>query len=193
MRQQLKHGFPLSQAGFTLVELLVSIVILLVGIVAAAQLVATAIDFNLRNRYDSTGLIVAQRQLEQMVRQPLTVKGGASVTDYNFTDTDGVVCYIGAVPNPETAPPTQAAPGPVQSGCPVVNGFMGFAAPCTATGYFKVVNAGANSYDVRWNVVTIYGNNNGKIGPVQKRITIAARATSGRFLSPTSLSVLVGP
>ena len=61
----------LAQAGFSMVELLIAIVILLVGVVAVAQLVPTAIQSNTRNRYDSTGLILAQRQLDLMTTQDI--------------------------------------------------------------------------------------------------------------------------
>ena len=45
-----------SQRGFTLVEVLMAIVILLVGIVAVAQLVPASISSNSANRNDSTSL-----------------------------------------------------------------------------------------------------------------------------------------
>lgn len=60
-----------GQAGFSMVELLIAIVILLVGVVAVAQLVPAAIQTNTRNRYDSTALILAQRQLDLMTAQDI--------------------------------------------------------------------------------------------------------------------------
>ncbi len=52
-----------AAAGFTMIELLIAIVILLVGVVAVAQLVPNAIRSDFRNRYDSTALILAQQQM----------------------------------------------------------------------------------------------------------------------------------
>ena len=49
-----------AAAGFTMIELLIAIVILLIGVVAVAQLVPNAIRSDFRNRYDSTALILAQ-------------------------------------------------------------------------------------------------------------------------------------
>ncbi|MGB9459287.1 MAG: prepilin-type N-terminal cleavage/methylation domain-containing protein, partial [Candidatus Acidiferrum sp.] len=60
-----------SQRGFTLVEVLMAIVILLVGIVAVAQLVPASISSNSTNRNDSTSLVFAQRELDQFLSQPL--------------------------------------------------------------------------------------------------------------------------
>ena len=53
-----------KQRGFTLIEMLVATLIMLIGLVAAAQLVPFAIQLNTANRYDSTALVIAQRQME---------------------------------------------------------------------------------------------------------------------------------
>jgi len=71
LRSHARSSGQAGQAGFSMVELLIAIVILLVGVVAVAQLVPTAIQSNTRNRYDSTGLILAQRQLDLMTTQDL--------------------------------------------------------------------------------------------------------------------------
>src|SRR5277367_7096733 len=60
-----------NQRGFTLVEVLIAIVILLVGIVAVAQLVPASIGSNSTNRNDSSALVFAQRQMDQFLLQPL--------------------------------------------------------------------------------------------------------------------------
>ncbi len=185
--------YPSLEAGFSLVELMVAIVVLLVGIVAVAQLVPTSIDLNLRNRYDSSALIIGQRQLEQMVRQPLAVQQNAALPDYNFTDADGQACYLGALPVPATAPPNQPPPGPVQTGCAVTGGLIDFTQPCAVAGYFKTVSVGDYTYSVRWNVITVYGNDKGTIRPVMKQITLAGMGTGPRPLPPTTLSLMVGP
>lgn len=177
--------------GFSLIELIVAIVVLLVGVVAIAQIVPMAIDLNLRNRFDSSALIVSQRELEQMIRQPLTVKQNGAVSDYNFTDVEASACYLGTPPSPATGSSTAAPPSPSAAGCPVANGLIDFTVACNATGYFKTVTVAGANYELRWNVVTMYGNDSGTMRPVQKRITLAARSVA-RPLPPTSLSVLVG-
>jgi len=72
------------QAGFSMVELLIAIVILLVGVVAVAQLVPTAIQTNTRNRYDSTALILAQRQLDLMTAQDIRAGFPAAGANHYF-------------------------------------------------------------------------------------------------------------
>src|SRR5277367_4793023 len=60
-----------NQRGFTITEVLIAIVIMLVGIVAVAQLVPASIGSNSANRNDSSALVFAQRQMDQFLNQPL--------------------------------------------------------------------------------------------------------------------------
>src|SRR5580704_14859660 len=55
----------LGQAGFSLLEMLFATVILLVGLVAVAQLVPASILLNWQNRYNSASTVFAQRELDQ--------------------------------------------------------------------------------------------------------------------------------
>ncbi len=71
-----------SQIGFTMVEVLMAIGILLVGIVAVAQLVPASISSNSANRNDSSSLVFAQRELDQFLSQPLNM----SITPPSFID-----------------------------------------------------------------------------------------------------------
>src|ERR1700730_498877 len=82
-----------KQHGFTLIEVLVATVLLLVGIVAVAQLVPASLNANNGNRSDSTALVFAQRDLAQMLSQPLSSS--------SFTDATGNSCNLGnpAAPN----------------------------------------------------------------------------------------------
>lgn len=71
--------------GFTLVEMLIATVIVLVGLVAVAQLVPASVMMDANNRNDGTAMVFAQQQMEALREQPLT-----SLT---FTDLTGVTCY----------------------------------------------------------------------------------------------------
>lgn len=61
------------QAGFSLIELAIASAILLFGVAAVVQFVPKAMQSNLRNRYDSTAVVIAQRLLDQMMSQALNV------------------------------------------------------------------------------------------------------------------------
>src|SRR5690349_24733381 len=85
---------PKAEQGFSILELLLATVILLVGLVAIAQLVPATILMNYRNRTDSSALVFAQRQLDQMLDQQLIAT--------SFTDVLGNVCQLGN-PSPANA------------------------------------------------------------------------------------------
>jgi len=72
-----------GQQGFTLIELMIAIVVLVVGVVSVAQLVPAAIFLNSRNRFDSSSLVYAQREMDQFVNQAFIP------APYTFTDQQG--------------------------------------------------------------------------------------------------------
>src|SRR6266704_1165280 len=76
-----------SEWGFSILEMLLATIILLVGLVAIAQLVPASILLNYRNRMDSSALVFAQRELDQMLDQPMTVN--------SFVDALGNTCQLG--------------------------------------------------------------------------------------------------
>lgn len=70
--------------GFSLVEVLIATVILLIGLVGIAELVPASILINQKGRLDSTSLVFAQRELDQMLVHPLT--------DTFFFEGNGATC-----------------------------------------------------------------------------------------------------
>jgi len=59
------------QSGFTLLELAVATLILMVGIAGVVQLVPASQQSNFTNRVDTTAMVFAQREMDQMIAQPL--------------------------------------------------------------------------------------------------------------------------
>lgn len=162
-----------QQRGFTLVELAVSTVVFLVGVVAVMQLVPAALQSNLSNRVDTTSVVVAQRELDQMVKQPF-----ASVA---FTDADGNVCNLG-----NAATPNVVVGSPVIQYGEFVR--IDFAQPLVGGYNFQAadpLNPIEGGYDVRWAVITSV-NATGTV--VSKRFIVGARQNLGtRALAPVSL------
>src|SRR5260370_4980173 len=78
-----------SERGFSILEMMFATIILLVGLVAIAQLVPASILLNYRNRMDSSALVFAQRQLDQMLDQPMNPPSN------QFTDALGNICQLG--------------------------------------------------------------------------------------------------
>jgi prepilin-type N-terminal cleavage/methylation domain-containing protein len=150
MKGRERMNGPAGERGFTLVEMLMATVIVLVGLVAVAQLVPTSVMINANNRNDGTALVFGQRQMEAMRAQPLTAT--------TFSDLQGVYCPPGQTC--QLGDPTQAG---VVVGSPVVlsNANLAMidftAAPVTGYSftYTDPNDPFGASYDVRWAVITL--------------------------------------
>ena len=169
MRLSFKKPWRNKQHGFTLIEMVVATVVLLVGLVAVAQLVPVAIRLNAANRYDSTALVIAQREMEGMLNQPLA--------NSTFTDPQGLLCPAAAICNlGNPATPNQVV------GSPVVNvnnrPMIDFSAGQVANYNFTLTDPNdpsGISYDVRWAVITF---TNGPT-PTGKRLLVGVRRRGG--------------
>lgn len=170
------------QRGFTLTELMIASVVLLVGIVAVAQLVPASVMSNATNRNDSSAMVFAQRELNQFASQPL------SSTVY--VDGPGLPCNAGC----NLGDPTQASGTTV--GSPVVldlsnRPIIDFSAAQVAGYSFNYLDLNdpyGTTYDVRWAVITTVSN-----GAVSaKRFILGATKRGGNgFYLPVTLDTMV--
>jgi Tfp pilus assembly protein PilV len=171
------------QGGFTLVEMLMATVIVIVGLVAVAQLVPTSVMLNSNNRNDGTALVFAQRQMEAMREQPLNA--------ISFADPLGVVCPLGATC--QLGDPTQPK---VVVGSPVVlfenSAVIDFTAapvPGYSFTYSDPNDPTGTTTDVRWAVIT---NTNVARAVVSRRIILGVFRRGMRSLSfPITLDMMV--
>ncbi len=167
-----------SEAGFSLLEMMLATVILLVGFVAIAQLVPATILLNFRNRTDSSALVFAQRELDQFLDQPLFLT--------SFTDAIGNTCALG------NATPVNTVQG---SSLAVVNNQVvidftrtlvpnySFAIP-----YQDPSDPSGISYDVRWAVI-VTGNGS---TVSSKRFILGIRQQGGNgYFQPITLDTTV--
>lgn len=138
------------ERGFTLVELVIAIAVLLFGIAAVAQLVPLSIQSNMRNRYDSTAVVLAERLLNQMINQPITATQFTDVYDNNRVIALGSVAANGLTGNPIQV--VSAIPG---GSLNLVR--VDFTAAAVANYNFTYTDlnaAVAIPYEVRWSVIT---------------------------------------
>src|SRR6267142_1708759 len=169
----------MKQRGFTLVEVLVATIVLMTGVVAVAQLVPVAVTANNVSRRDSTALVIAQRELAQMMEQPL------SVFTFNDAFTPPNAISLGSAGAPGT---TVGSPVVVIANRPTINysvaqvGGYGFTTPVDAQDPYR------SQYDVRWAVIT---DGNGTKAS-SRRIIISARLLGGnRYSLPLTLDAMV--
>jgi Tfp pilus assembly protein PilV len=170
-----------AQVGFTLIETLLATVVMLVGLVAVAQLVPISLTINNTNRSGSTALVIEQRILEQMLDQPLTA---ATCSAPACPDALATTWNLGNSAAPRSV---------VGSGLTVVNNspaidFSAGQVPGYNFTYTDPNDPYGASYDVRWAVVT-YVNGSQITG---KRFLLGARQVGGLgFFVPLTLDTTV--
>src|ERR1700682_311479 len=168
-----------SERGFSILEMLLATIILLVGLIGVAQLVPASILMNYRNRNDSSALVFAQRELDQFLDQPLSIS--------SFTDALGNICQLGDPASPNVVLPSS-------SSVVVVNHqtLINFGAAPVANYSFTYLDltdpARNTAYDVRWAVI-VTGNGSTVYG---KRFIIGVRQQGGNgYFQPITLDTMV--
>jgi prepilin-type N-terminal cleavage/methylation domain-containing protein len=164
--------------GFSILEMMLATVILLVGLVAIAQLVPASILLNYRNRTDSSALVFAQRELDQFLDQPLV--------STSFTDALGNTCNLGNPAAPNTILPNSSTVIVINN-----QALINFAvAPVTnySLTYQDSSDPTGTTYDVRWAVI-ITGNGSSVSA---KRFILGVRQQGGNgYFQPVTLDTVV--
>lgn len=178
--QRLSTKSRSSQGGFSILEMLLATVILLVGLVAVAQLVPATILLNYRNRTDSSALVFAQRELDQMLAQPLNPTSSPP----SFYDAEGNLCYLGDPAQPNKLVGTNVLTlnnaAIIDFGSNVSNYNFTYQDP---------TDPSDTKYDVRWAVITT-GNG---ASANSKRFILGIRQVGGNgYFQPITLDTTVG-
>jgi prepilin-type N-terminal cleavage/methylation domain-containing protein len=172
-----------NEQGFSLLEMLLATVILLVGLIAVAQLVPATILLNYRNRTDSAAMVFAQREMDFMLDQPLS--------SGSFIDPLGVYCPLGNTCNLGTPSPQNQIQG---SPLVVVNNqtLIDFS---SSTGlanwsftYQDPNDPSGATYDIRWAVIVTGNGSNIS----SKRFIVGIRQVGGSgYFQPITLDTMV--
>jgi hypothetical protein len=156
--------------------MLIATVILLVGLVGVAQLIPASILLNDKNRLNSGSLVFAQRELDQMLEQPLPA--------LSFTDSNGHVCDLGNPGSPGTVVGSSVV---VINNQPMIDFSAGTVAGYNFT-YQDLNDPFRVTYDVRWAVITQVAG----ATPVSKRFILGVRQLGGtNFSLPVTLDTMV--
>lgn len=177
-----------SQAGMSLIELMIAMVVLVVGMLAALAMVMMAISTNNRNKLDTTGTMVAQMVIENIAAQP-----ASSVNPLQVTDCQGTVHTIatagagdpgaGADVDPDATAPF--SPGDIlwtQAYADIADDYKMQFVTCDDAGI-------ESTYEVRWNIRTVSGFT--KLVTVSSR-QIAATSDSPFYAQPVTLRTIAG-
>jgi len=167
--------------GFSILEMMFATVILLVGLIAVAQLVPASILLNYRNRTDSTALVFAERQLDQMLDQPLSAN--------SFTDALLNTCQLG---DPTVTNSVQGSTVTTFNNQPIIV-FNSPNPPLAPTNGYGFTYADPNdpsgtTYDVRWAVVITGSGGTAS----SKRFILGVRQVGGNgYFQPITLDTMV--
>jgi len=176
------RGTTSGQSGFTLMELLVATVIILVGLVAVAQLVPTSVLMNSNNRNDGTALVFAQHQMEALRAVVLSAT--------TFSDPRGVTCPLGNTCQlGDPAQPGTPVGSPVNtgSGSPIID-FSADPVDGYSFTYLDPHDPYGTAYDVRWTVIT---TTNGPITTGRRIILGVFRRGMRSAAIPVTLDTMV--
>jgi type II secretory pathway pseudopilin PulG len=171
------------EKGFSILEMMLATIILLVGLVAIAQLVPASILLNYRNRTDSAAMVFAQREMDFMLDQPLVAT--------TFNDVLGVYCPLGNTCNLGTPAPQNQV-----QGSPLVlfnnQTLIDFSNPVGLANwsftYQDPNDPTGATYDIRWAVI-VTGNGT---GVSSKRFVLGIRQVGGSgYFQPVTLDTMV--
>ena len=162
-------------------EVLLASVVMLVGLVAVAQLVPASLTVSNGNRSDSTALVIEQRVLEQILDQPLTA---TTCTAPVCPDAQGTTWYLGSAASARTV---VGSPVTLLNNSPAID-FGAGQVPGYGFNYKDPEDPYGTTYDVRWAVVT-YVNGAHVTG---KRFILSARQLGGNgYFLPLTLDATV--
>jgi Tfp pilus assembly protein PilV len=164
------------QRGFSILEMVIATGVLMVGIIAVVQLVPASLQSNLNNRVDTTATVIAQREFDQIISQPLT--------NPNFNDDEGKFISLG---NPST--PGIVVGSPIVPGAPAMIDFTAAPVAQYNVQYADPNDATGAIYELRWAVIT--NASNGVI--TSKRYVLGCRRinTPNAAVFPANLDTTV--
>jgi Tfp pilus assembly protein PilV len=124
-----KTNAPAAERGFSLIELMIASLVLIVGLAAVATMISYSLTSNLITKNETLALSLAERELERLkslsIDNALLAAGGSTVA------SNGKISY---------------------SGSPVAN----YSSAVTVTDAYQVGKSA--NFDVRWNVTDIATN-----------------------------------
>jgi prepilin-type N-terminal cleavage/methylation domain-containing protein len=172
-----------SEQGFSLLEMMLATVILLVGLIAIAQLVPATILLNFRNRTDSAAMVFAQREMDFMLDQPLI--------STSFSDALAVYCPSGDIcnlGNPSPQNQIQGSPLVVVNNQTLIDFSSSVGLANWSFTYQDPNDPSRATYDIRWAVIVTGNGTNIS----SKRFIVGIRqAGASGYFQPITLDTMV--
>src|ERR1700687_2688664 len=148
-----------GQSGFSILEMGVASALLMVGVICVVALVPARPRLNANNRGDTMATGIAQRELDQMLSQPLSTNA--------FLDTEGRTISLGGAGSP-------GAPVIMQGQMAQIDFTAGAVAGFSIPTYVDLNDPSRATFELRWAVIPQVSG--GKT--ISKRIIIGCRQTN---------------
>ena len=171
MRTRCRKAPAVQERGFSFLEMIIASGILLFGIVSVVQLVPASLKNNMNNRLDTMATAIAQRELDQMLNQPLTASA--------FTDTDGHAVKLSGPGSPGANVVMEGSAASIDFSTDISSVPAGFSAI-----YIDLNDPSRTSFELRW---AVYSQMNGAT-VISRRILVGCRrANSNTGVFPITL------
>jgi prepilin-type N-terminal cleavage/methylation domain-containing protein len=174
-----------NSRGFTLVELMLAMVVLVVGVLGGMTMVIIGVTRDNSNRVDTTATNVAQAVLEQISGAATNSNPVLTMTDCKQTDQTTSTLKV------------NTAPGGAQL---LSNGDVDFAGQTAASlnaNQYQITfvvcgnNGLQTSYDVRWHIDAVGAGGWGKLVTVSARQPFVATQSGMAMIRPVTLRTIV--
>jgi Tfp pilus assembly protein PilV len=179
-----------SEAGSSLLEVMIAGLVFTIGLLGSMGLIVTAIANNNRSRMDSTATLIAQRTMERIAAVPATAtatttpSSTVSITDCN-PDSSSASHSVNTLDSAGTGTGAPLSGGGIDFSASRVSGYwMTYYACQTSTGQQQ------GNYDVRWYVKTITANAKLVVVAAERKGKISRHGND--FMLPVSLKMIVG-
>lgn len=158
MRLRKQNAMSRQQGGMTLIELMIAMLVLAVGIMAAMGLVVRAIGGDAWSKQLSNNTVLAQTVTERIMAVPATNSTPLTISDCAANTSSVAVVAGGASLNSN---------GEVDFTQAAVTNYQMYYTDCDTSGHQA-------TYDIRWNVQAI-ANANGSANLYAKLLTVSAK------------------
>lgn len=193
MNLQPKNIVRSSQAGMSLIEMLIAMIVLSVGMTSLMFLFLQTSYSNNRNSKDSSGTFLAQMVLEQISAQNPNSSQPITVTDCTQTHWT-VASTPGAAPNGAGANLVTSSSNLAYGGIDQTQAINNITQNYEMQYTDCPVNGQQVVYDVRWNVMTISPNTTRLITVSARQLNSPTSQLGGpRFAIPVTLRGIGGP
>jgi Tfp pilus assembly protein PilV len=176
------------QRGMSLIELMIACFVLVVGMLGSLSLILLAIATNSRNKFDTTGTMLAQMVVEQINTLPTNM----NVSTIDMTDCGGTLHTVSVVGGDVGVPTGSALISTSNTNTAYRAGDIDFSEATPAANYHMMwTTCGNAQFDIRWNV--------NQISDRSRLITVSARQllfkgkNANLFAPPITLRTISGP